>query len=57
MYHIFIHSSVDGCLSCPISCLLLNNAAVNIRVHLSFLVSFSFSLTGYLTEVELLVMW
>ena len=37
MYHIsFIHSSVDGPLGCFRVLAVVNSAAVNIRVHVSF---------------------
>ena len=37
MYHIFfIHSSVDGLLGCFHVLAIVNSAAVNIRVHVSF---------------------
>ena len=37
--HIFIHSSVGGHLVCYHSFAVVNNAAVNIGVHISFLTS------------------
>ena len=36
MYHIFIHSSVNGHLGCFCVLTMVNNAAMNIRVHVSF---------------------
>ena len=37
MYHIFIHSSVDGDLSCfHVLATVINSVAVNIGVHISF---------------------
>ena len=35
-YHIFIHSSVDGCLGCFHVLVILNSAAINIKVHVLF---------------------
>ena len=36
MYHIFIHSSINGHLGYSVSWLLWNSAAMNIGVHVSF---------------------
>ena len=45
VYHIFfIHSSVDGHLSCFHFSVNVNNAAINIGIHISFQIAFSFSL-------------
>ena len=55
MYHnFFIHSSVDGHLGCFHDLAIVNSAAMNIGVHVSFELWFSFSLDRY-PEVELLV--
>ena len=53
-YHIFfIHSSVDGYLDCFCILAVINNAAVNTEVHISFQISVLFSLSKY-PVVELL---
>ena len=40
MYHIFIHSPVDAHLGCFHVLALVNSAAVNIEVHVSFQIMF-----------------
>ena len=45
MYHIFIHSSVDGHFSCFYVLAVVNSAAVNIGVHVSFQI---IVLSGYM---------
>ena len=49
VYHIFfIHSSVDGHLGCFHMLAIVNNATVNIGVHVSFWISV-FVFLGYIT--------
>ena len=49
MYHIFfIHSSVDGHLGCFHVLVIVNSAAVNIGVHVSFL---SMVFSGYMPRI------
>ena len=51
MYHnFFIHSSVDECLGCFHVLAIINSAAVNIGVHVSFSVLVS---SGYMLGVGL----
>ena len=48
MYHIFfIHSSVDGHLGCFLVLAIMNSAAMNIGMHVSFWV---IVLSGYITR-------
>ena len=44
MYHIFIHSSIHGHLGCFQVLYIVNNAAINIGVHISILISVLLSL-------------
>ena len=53
-YIFFIHSSVDGHLGCFHILASINNAGVNIKVHVYFQVSFSFFFSDIYPEVELL---
>ena len=55
MHHIFfIHPSIDGHLGCFHILTIVNNASINVRVHIPFQISvFSFNLYKYL-KVELL---
>ena len=54
VYIFFIHSSVDGHLGCFHILASINNAGVNIKVHVYFQVSFSFFFSDIYPEVELL---
>ena len=45
MYHIFIHSSVNGHLGCFHVLAVVNTAAINIQVHMSFSIMVS---SGYM---------
>ena len=50
MYHnFFIHSSVDGHLGCFHDLAIVNSAAMNIRVHVSFWIRI-FVLSGYMPK-------
>ena len=51
MPHFLIHSSVDGQLGCLHVLAIVNSAAVNIRVHVSFQLWFS---EGIYPAVQLL---
>ena len=56
IYHVFItHSSVDGYLSCFSVLAVVNSAAVNIRVHVSFLIMFYWGI--YVQEWDCLIIW
>ena len=53
MYHsFFIHSSVDGHLGCFHVLTIVNNAAMNIGMHVSFQISV-FVLGGYIPRSEI----
>ena len=41
MYHIFIHSSIDGHLGCFHAVAVVNSAEMTIGVHVSFLIMVS----------------
>ena len=45
MYHIFFHPSVNGHLGCFYVLIIVNSAAVNIGVHVSFQIMF---FSGYM---------
>ena len=45
MYHVLVHSSVDGHLGCFLVLTVVNGAAMNIGVHVSFQIMFS---SGYM---------
>ena len=49
MCHIFIHSSVDGHLGCFHILATMNNAAINIGMHISFWISV-FVFSGYISR-------
>ena len=58
MYHnFFIHSSVDGYLGCFHVLAIVNSAAVNIGVHVSFSVLVSFDWLLAQTVKRLPAMW
>ena len=45
MYHVLVHSSVDGHLGCFLVLTVVNGAAMNLGVHVSFQIMFS---SGYM---------
>ena len=52
IYHIFIHSSIDGHLGCFHILAIINNAVMNTEVHTSFELVFLFPLK-YITRSEI----
>ena len=56
-YIFFIHSAVDGHLCCFCVLAIVNNAAINTGVHVSFQISGFGGFLDIYPEMELLGLW